>query len=95
MPNGYVVAQISVTEPETYKSYVAQVGATVEKFGGEYIIRGGQSENVEGTPPGERTVVIRFPTYQAAQDWYHSDDYADVGAIRRSASTGVMTIIEG
>ena len=95
MVNGYIVAQISVTDTETYKSYVAQVGATVEKFGGEYIVRGGQSDTVEGTAPGERTVVIRFPSYQAAQDWYHSEDYKDVGAIRRSASSGMMTIVEG
>lgn len=95
MPNGYVIAQINVTDPETYKGYVAAVGATVEKFGGVYIARGGQSENVEGTPPGERSVIIQFPSFQAAQDWYHSDDYRDVGAIRRSASEGVMTIVEG
>ena len=95
MPQGYVIAQISVTDPEAYKGYVAAVGATVEKFGGTYLVRGGQSENAEGTPPGERSVVIQFPSYQAAQDWYHSDDYRDVGAIRRSASTGVMTIVEG
>ena len=95
MAFGYIIAQISVTDPETYKSYVAQVGATVEKFDGEYIVRGGQSDTVEGTAPGERTVVICFPSYQAAQDWYHSEDYKDVGAIRRSASSGVMTVVEG
>ena len=40
-------------------------------------------------------VVIRFPSYQAAQDWYHSDEYAEAKAIRMSASTSVQTIIEG
>lgn len=95
MAPGFIIAQIDVTDPERYKDYVAAVGATVEKFGGVYIARGGQSEEVEGTPPGGRSVIIRFPSYQAARDWYHSEDYKEVGAIRREASTGVMTIVEG
>ena len=95
MPFGYIIGQIKVTDSEAYKAYVAQVGATVEKFGGAYIVRGGACENTEGTPVGDRNVVIRFPSYQAARDWYHSPEYAEVGALRRAASTGVMTIAEG
>jgi uncharacterized protein (DUF1330 family) len=66
MAYGYVIAQISVKDPEAYKEYVAEVTPIVAKFGGEYLIRGGQSETVEGVAPGARTVVIRFPSYQAA-----------------------------
>ena len=95
MAAGFVIAQIDVTDPELYKDYVAGVGATVEKFGGVYIARGGEAETVEGEIPGQRSVIIQFPTYQAAQDWYHSPDYAEVRKIRQAASTGAMTIVEG
>lgn len=95
MAPGFIIAQIEVTDVERYKDYVAAVGETVAAFGGVYIARGGQTEEVEGTPPGSRSVIIRFPSFQAAKDWYHSDAYKNVGAIRREASTGVMTIVEG
>lgn len=95
MAYGYVIAQISVKDPEAYKAYVAEVTPIVAKFGGEYLIRGGKSETVEGTSPGARTVVIRFPSYQAAQDWYNSPDYAGTRKLRQAASTSVQTLAEG
>lgn len=95
MSFGYVIAQINVTDPETYPKYVAQVQPTIDQFGGEFLVRGGRSESYEGTPPGDRNVLIRFPSYEAAQDWYHSDVYAEAKALRMSASTSVQTIVEG
>ena len=95
MPPGYVIAQITVTDPKTYPKYVALVQPTIEAFGGRFIVRGGKSESYEGTPPGNRNVVIKFPSYQAAQDWYHSDLYAEAKLLRQSASTSVQTIVEG
>lgn len=95
MAFGYVIAQISVTDADAYPAYVAKVGPIVDRFGGEFLVRGGRCESYEGTPPGDRTVVIRFPSYEAAQAWYHSDDYAPVRDMRMAASTSVQTIVEG
>ena len=95
MPYGYVVAQISVTDPDTYPAYVAKVQPIIAKFGGEFLVRGGRSQSYEGTPPGDRTVVVRFPSYEKAMEWYHSDEYAEAKAMRMAASTSVQTIVEG
>lgn len=95
MPFGYVVAQITVTDPDAYPAYVAKVQPIIAKFGGEFIVRGGKSVSYEGIPPGERTVVVRFPSYDKAMEWYHSDDYAEAKAMRMAASTSVQTIVEG
>ena len=95
MAYGYVIAQITVTDPETYPKYVALVQPILDQFGGEFLVRGGRSESYEGTPPGERSVVIRFPSYEAAHNWYHSEEYAEAKALRMSASTSVQTIVEG
>jgi len=95
MPYGYVIAQITVKDAETYPRYVAMVQPTIEHFGGEFIVRGGKSVSHEGTPPGDRNVVIRFPSYEKAEAWYHSDIYAEAKALRQSASTSVQTIVEG
>ena len=95
MPYGYVIAQITVTDAETYPKYVAMVQPIIAKFGGEFIVRGGRSESYEGTPPGDRNVVVRFPSYEKALEWYHSEDYAEAKKLRMSASTSVQTIVEG
>ena len=95
MAYGYVIAQITVTDPQAYPDYVARVQPIVEKFGGEFLVRGGRSESYEGTPPGDRNVVIRFPSFEAARAWYHSEDYAEAKAMRQAASTSVQTIVEG
>ena len=56
--SAYFIIQINITNPENYKDYIVQVTPIVKKFRGEYIIRGGKSENVEGSWPFERTVVL-------------------------------------
>lgn len=95
MPYGYVIGQITITKPEDYPAYVAKVGPVLEKFGGEFLVRGGRQEVFEGEPVGARTVIVRFPSYEQALEWYHSEDYAEAKAMRMAASTSVQTIVEG
>lgn len=95
MPFGYVVAQINVTDPKTYKSYIAKVQPSIEAYGGEFLARGGKSVSYESEPLGDRNVIIRFPSFESADRWYHSAEYADAKSIRMSASTSVQTIVEG
>ena len=71
------------------------VQPTIEAFGGKFLVRGGKSRSYEGTPPGDRNVVIQFPSYEAANEWYHSEIYAEARSLRQSASTSVQTIVEG
>ena len=95
MAAGYVIGQIAITDQETYEKYRAGVPPTVAKFGGEYLVRGGQQQGMEGDEPLGRTVVLRFPSYQQALDWYNSEDYASLKALRQSASHGNLVIVEG
>jgi uncharacterized protein (DUF1330 family) len=90
-----VIAQIKVPEPEAYAEYIKLAVPTIMQYGGEFIVRAGRSASYEGTPPGDRTAVIRFPFYAAADDWYQSAEYAEAKALRMSLSTSVQTIEEG
>jgi uncharacterized protein (DUF1330 family) len=95
MPYGYVIAQITVTDPSAYRIYVGKVQATLDIFGGVFLVRGGVAQSFEGAPPGDRNVIIRFPSVQAAHEWYASPAYAPVKLLRQAASTSVQTIVEG
>ena len=93
--SGYFIIQINVTNPENYKEYISQVTPIVKKFGGNYIIRGGKSETAEGNWPYERTVVLKFPTYDMVHKWHNSEEYKPIRKIREDNSKCNAIIIEG
>tara|TARA_B100001013_G_C24287249_1_gene315353 strand:+ start:241 stop:531 length:291 start_codon:yes stop_codon:yes gene_type:complete len=93
--SGYFIIQINVKNKENYKEYISKVTPIVEKFGGEYIIRGGESKNVEGKWPYERTVVLKFPNYEMVHKWHESDEYKPIKKIREDNSECNAIIIEG
>ena len=95
MPYGYIIAQVDVKNETEYAAYRAQVPATVAQYGGEFIARGGKSQGLEGTPPAGRTVIIRFPSYERALEWYNSPEYAGPLALRKANSEGRVLIVEG
>ncbi len=94
VPKAYIIAEINVTDPATYKSYSDQVPAIVAKYGGRYLVRGGNPVALEGAPPAPRAAVIEFPSKAAAQAYYHSE-YQKIIPIRQSASTGRLFLAEG
>jgi len=93
--SAYVIVQITVNDPETFETYREQVPATIAKYGGEYIVRGGEMEILEGDWPAPRCVVLKFPDMAAAKAWHGSDDYAGPMALRHAAATTNAILVEG
>jgi len=93
--SGFVIANIDVKDSEAYKEYVGKVVPTVKKFGGEYIVRAGEYKVMEGEWENPRTVVIKFPNYEKALEWYDSKEYKPIKPIRLKNSVGNMIIIKG
>ena len=91
----YVIVQIEVTDPETFETYRAQVPPTLEAFGGEYVVRGGEHEVLEGDWSHPRTVVLKFPSVEQAKAWHASTEYEGPKALRQSASNANMIVVEG
>ena len=93
--SGYAIAQIEVINPENYKEYLANVTEIVTKFGGEFLVRGGEFEHVEGTWKHSRNIIVKFPSYERALEWYNSDEYKPVRQIRMENSDTNQIIIKG
>ena len=91
---GYVVAEVDVTNPESFKEYAEKTPGTVAAFNGHYIIRGGKSVSVEGEPP-KRFVVIQFESVEKAKAWEDSPAYDAIKPIRHSSAKSRVFIIEG
>ena len=84
-----------MTDPEAYKQYAAAVIPVVAKFGGKYIVRGGQTVAVEGDAPADRIVVIEFDSLVAAQSFEDSAEYQAVAALRHKAARSRVSLVEG
>jgi len=93
--SAYIVAQIEITDPERYARYVQQVPATIAKFGGRYLARGGRSEALEGRQTGKRIAIVEFDSYERAKDWYESEDYAGPKTLRQGASISSLVLVDG
>ena len=91
----YVVGEIEVTDAATYEEYRKQVLAVVTKYGGRFIVRGGKVEPLEGDWSPKRLVVLEFPSFEQAQKWYRSPEYAPLIALRKRASRGKLILVEG
>ena len=79
MAKGYVVVHLEVTDPEKFEDYRGKVPATIEQYGGGYLVRGGALETVEGDPLPDRTVMLEFPSVAQAKTWYNSPEYRVTG----------------
>ena len=78
---GYWIAHVDITDPEGYKAYMAADAAPFGKFGARFLVRGGRQEVVEGKLRS-RTVVLEFPSYEAALGCYRSPEYQAAAKLR-------------
>lgn len=96
MTDYYVIVDVQIDKPEEYKEYMALARPAVEKFGGEYLVRGGAFNVVEGTHlQPRRLVMLKFPSKQNFDDFYASDDYQKARAVRLPLSDMTMIGVEG
>lgn len=93
--SAYVIAEVDVADPAAYEDYRKQVPATVAKYGGRFIVRGGKVEPLEGGWTPKRIVLLEFPSFEQAQKWYRSPEYAPLIALRQRASRGRLVLVEG
>ncbi len=92
---GYMIGNVTVTDPETFAEYGKQVAETVAAFGGTYVVRGGAAEKIEGNYDPVRIVVLRFESVERAREWYNSPEYAPLKEMRQKASTSDIYFVQG
>ena len=91
----YLLVRANVTDMEQYAQYMKLTPAIAEKFGGEFLIRGGDKVILEGPDQPERIVLLRFDSVEAAQRMYNSDEYQAAIKVREGAANASFVVIEG
>ena len=91
----YIVADIEITDPDEYQQYAQQVGATITKYGGKYLVRGGQPETLEGDWKTKRIVILEFASVEQAKTWYDSPEYSALKGIRHRSAISNLLLVHG
>jgi uncharacterized protein (DUF1330 family) len=91
----YVIYQGEVLDPVRYEEYKTRAAASLAAASARYVVRGGDVDVLEGDAPAGRTVVVEFPSRQAAIDWYHGAEYTAARAIRAGAAHARMYVVDG
>jgi uncharacterized protein (DUF1330 family) len=90
----YVVAMMSIHDPETYRKYTDRTPPTVKKYGGKFLTRGETVTTLEGEPYKDRMVILEFPSKAHVEKWIVDPDYQAAVAFRHSSSTMHMLVVQ-
>jgi uncharacterized protein (DUF1330 family) len=91
----YIIVEIEVTDPVGYEEYKKRAAATVEQYGGKYIVRGGACETLEGDWKPKRIVVLQFDNMERAKAWLNSPEYIEPRKQRHRTAKTRMILAEG
>ena len=91
----YVIMDIDVKDPTTYKEYIGLAPATVEAYGGKYQARAGRTEKLEGDWVPKRLVILQFESLERARAWLDSPEYQPIKRLRHAAAVSNIVAIEG
>lgn len=92
----YVIVDTKIHDAEGYERYKGLARPIAERFGGRYLVRGGEMDVVDEelwTPT--RMVVLEFPDTAAARAFNDSDEYAPVKALRHEYADSTLVIVAG
>ncbi|HEX2544539.1 MAG TPA: DUF1330 domain-containing protein, partial [Ramlibacter sp.] len=82
----YLIVEMNISNPEQYKEYMARAPEAVKAAGGEYMVRGGKHETLEGDWTPHRVAVLRFPSYEQAKAFYDGEKYTQARSFRKGAT---------
>lgn len=92
----YVIAFVDIHDRARFaKEYLPPIAATLGPFGGRVVAASDEARTLEGAVPPGRTVIIEFPDLDHAQNWYTSDAYAPLLALRKTLATTSLVVLPG
>ena len=91
----YLIYDAVVTDPQKYEQYKALSPGAIAAYGGKFVVRGGKHESVEGDWKPNRVVMVEFPTYERAQEFWNSPEYKTAREARSGAAVAKAIIVQG
>jgi uncharacterized protein (DUF1330 family) len=93
----YIVVNLEIKDVNEYRKYEKGFFPILKRFGGEFVTFDDNQETFEGSDPLEgRSIIFKFPSEQAARDWYSDKEYQALSEFRRAGTTlKHLTMVRG
>jgi uncharacterized protein (DUF1330 family) len=74
---------------------MAETPGVIAKFGGRFIVRGGEKATLEGPDENRRLALVEFPSLERAREFYNSEEYQELKRLREGAADVSIIAVEG
>ena len=91
----YTIVMVKVDNPDTYKEYTSRTPPIVKKYGGKFLVRGGEVDTIEGELFNDRLVILEFPSKQSIHDFFADPEYRAAAEYRKASSEARIFAING
>lgn len=91
----YVIVHNEIFDATLFEEFRRKVGATIEASGGRYLVRGGDTEVIDGDWDPERIIIVEFDSAEQAKSWLTSPEYLAIREIRVKSADANVVIVEG
>jgi len=91
----YILVDIDIHDPAGFEGHRKRVPALAAKHGGEYLVRGGEFEVIEGNWKPHRLAVMRFPDRAAIRAFFADPEYAELKALRKRTAKSAIVAVDG
>jgi uncharacterized protein (DUF1330 family) len=91
----YIISDVSVRSADAFQTYRTRAAASIKRYGGRYLVRGGRIEQLEGSWAPRNIIIIEFPDLDTARAWYRSPEYASALEVRDQALSRNLILADG
>ncbi len=93
--SAYIISDVTVSDAEAFQIYRTRAAASITRYGGHYLVRGGPIEKLEGDWSPQAIVIVEFPDIERARAWYRSPEYAHALEVRDQALSRNLILVDG
>ena len=91
----YLISDVSIRDNQAFQVYRTRAAASIAKYGGRYLVRGGAIEPLEGNWSPKTIIVVEFPDIERARAWDRSPEYAAALGVRDEALSRNLILVDG
>ena len=91
----YMIIDLDVHDPTTFAEYQKSVPTFIAKHGGQYLVRGGPLEVLEGDWRPHRLVLLRFPDRTAIHAFLSDPEFELLTKLRWQAANTTIVAVDG
>jgi uncharacterized protein (DUF1330 family) len=94
LPKAYIVARVTITDPQAYAQYASLAPEAMRLHGARVLARGGEVRALEGDCR-PRNVILEFDSMAEAIAYWESPQYQHARSFRLGAADIEVCAIEG